>query len=441
MSPDGVERTRRLVVAFDGRSTSPMDLADTLRPLADLVWIVDSTDPTLGSMSRLLPRLGTVVDRHGRSVAETVDDLAAAVGVVDGVVAFADAQLSFAAELAAALSLPGNPPATVELLNDKRAQRAALLAAGLPTPGFVRVPGGVDPADVVELVRPLSYPLVLKPVQGESSSNVIRVGDENELLAAFGAPPLADRPVEHAILAEEYLTDPPDPERTIAPYVSVESLVIDGRSVPLAISGRFPLAEPFRETGDFMPHPLETGEAETVVAVAIAAAEALGVRTGALHTEIKLTADGPKVIEVNGRVAGGGINAVYAERNGVSIRWLAASVALGVPIDPPPFVAERSDGPFTYQHFVQPPVSATGLVSIGPTAELIGRDGIGSVTVNRVPGDALDWRAGSQEYVLRVGGTAVDQSALAAVPAMIAGLIEITYASSPLGHDGVRSAS
>lgn len=156
MSPEGVERTRRLVVAFDGRSTSPMDLADTLRPLADLVWVVDSTDPTLGSMARLLPRLGTVVDRHGRSVSETVDDLAAAVGVVDGVVAFTDAQLSFAAELAAALSLPGNPPATVELLNDKRAQRAALLAAGLPTPGFVRVPGGVDAADVVELVRSLS---------------------------------------------------------------------------------------------------------------------------------------------------------------------------------------------------------------------------------------------------------------------------------------------
>ena len=169
---------------------------------------------------------------------------------------------------------------------------------------------------------------MLKPVQGESSSNVICVGDEHELLEAFGAPPLADRPVDHAILAEEYLTDPPDPERTIAPYVSVESLVIDGRSVPLALSGRFPLAEPFRETGDFMPHPLETEEAETVVAVAIAAAEALGVRSGALHTEIKLTADGPKVIEVNGRVAGGGINAVYAERNGVSIRHLAASVAL-----------------------------------------------------------------------------------------------------------------
>ena len=30
-----------------------MDLADTLRPLADLVWVVDSTDPTLGSMARL----------------------------------------------------------------------------------------------------------------------------------------------------------------------------------------------------------------------------------------------------------------------------------------------------------------------------------------------------------------------------------------------------
>ena len=89
---------------------------------------------------------------------------------------------------------------------------------------------------------------------------------------------------------------------------------------------RFPLAEPFRETGDFMPHPLETEEAETVVAVAIAAAEALGVRSGALHTEIKLTPDGPRIIEVNGRIGGGAIDALYARRFGTSLTELAESI-------------------------------------------------------------------------------------------------------------------
>jgi len=39
--------------------------------------------------------------------------------------------------------------------------------------------------------------------------------------------------------------------------------------------------------------------------LATAATKALRVRTGFLHTEIKVTPSGPRVIEVNGRLGGG----------------------------------------------------------------------------------------------------------------------------------------
>ena len=38
--------------------------------------------------------------------------------------------------------------------------------------------------------------------------------------------------------------------------------------------------------------------------IASMAIKALGVRVGFLHTEIKLTPDGPRIIEVNGRLGG-----------------------------------------------------------------------------------------------------------------------------------------
>ena len=62
-----------------------------------------------------------------------------------------------------------------------------------------------------------------------------------------------------AMLLEEYLPDgPPMPEGFEADYVSVETIVEAGRMTHLAITGRFPVAPPFRETGFFIPATLGT---------------------------------------------------------------------------------------------------------------------------------------------------------------------------------------
>ena len=159
-------------------------------------------------------------------------------------------------------------------------------------------------------------------------------------MAAFTSAPLVehDRRID-TVIAEEYLTDPRRfrraPSRPTFPLNRWSWT--GGTSCRWRSADAFPLAEPFRETGDFMPHPLETERGGDRGGIGgLGRQTALGVQSGALHTEIKLTAEGPKIIEVNGRVAGGGINMVYAERNrGVPLTVLAASVALGLPIDGP----------------------------------------------------------------------------------------------------------
>ena len=62
--------------------------------------------------------------------------------------------------------------------------------------------------------------------------------------------------------------------------------------------------------------------------LATAALRALGVRTGGFHTEIKLTPDGPRVIEVNGRL-GGGVPEMLLQASGESLMRLSMRVALG----------------------------------------------------------------------------------------------------------------
>jgi len=78
-----------------------MELAAAVGDTCELLWVVDAHDPSLGSMSHLLPRLGKVIDSGTQSTEETADLLRR--HAVDGVIAFTDSQLPIASAIADAL--------------------------------------------------------------------------------------------------------------------------------------------------------------------------------------------------------------------------------------------------------------------------------------------------------------------------------------------------
>ncbi len=415
-----------MAIAYDITSSSPIDLAAKINGMCEIVWVVDASDASLGPMSRLLPRLGTVVDTGGRPPADLSELLANE--PLDGVIAFTDRQLSIASAIGRSLDLPHNPAEVVDRLNDKVVQRTALASAGIAVPGFRRLGGGMDSPTLTDLVRDLSFPLVLKPVRGDSSRETWDIKDLPTLIRLFEVKFSSGQFAGEDFIAEEYLGDrTPRDLQEIGDYVSVESIVQDGRPVPLAITGKFPLVEPFRESGNFMPHTLGADEASEVLTLSTDAALALGVWCGALHTEIKFTADGPRVIEVNGRIGGGGIDSIYMRTHGHSLTELAAEAALGRTVDLVPEVAAQESGPFSYEFFVQPPMAARRLRSIAGSERLVGVAGASTVVLNRSPGDALDWQQGSQGYVVQVGGVATDRASLASVPDAVLELLEMRF--------------
>lgn len=106
----------------------------------------------------------------------------------------------------------------------------------------------------------------------------------------------------------------------------------DGQVAVLAVTGKLPLAPPFRETGYFTPAPLRPDEEAEVRELARVTVETLGVRRGFTHTEIKLTAAGPRLIEVNGRL-GAGVHDLAMRGLGIDVVELAGRVALGEAAD------------------------------------------------------------------------------------------------------------
>jgi len=422
--PGPTDDRLRLAVAYDVTSSSPLELTDALGDRWDIVWVVDTSDRSLGSWIRLLPRLGHVVDRGGRPVAEVAADLAGE--AVDGVIAFTDSQLHLAADLAARLGLEGNPPEVVEALIDKGTQRRTLAAAGVPGPRFAVVAPGTPPAEVARLVDGVTYPVVVKPLRGTGSQDTILAPDAKAVLHHIAVDGIGS---DGGWIVEEWLGELDSAVGgRFGAYVSVEAVAQRGEVVPLAVTGKFRLADPFRETGNFLPHLLDPVTADAVVEMAVRAARAMEVRSGALHIEVKLTPDGPRILELNGRVGGGSIDALFAMAHGLTLTELAATVASGRSVDPATLDSRLAPDSFAYAHFTQAPIDAVALEGIAGLDTVGGLDGVVATTVNRTVGDPLDWRVGSQGYVVSVRGLAADRDELGRVPAQVDEALDITYA-------------
>jgi biotin carboxylase len=418
----GTTLKNRLAVAYDTDSSSPMEIVAALGELCDIVWVIDSSQP-LGAMARLLPRLGTVVDRVGLAPAAAVAALGAT--APDGIVAFTDSQLATASMLAAGLGLRFNNPGVTQLFLDKNDQRAALHKAGIAVPGFASIPADASAPEIIELTDGLAYPGVLKPRNGYGSRDTYHVNSADQLLALL-APARGGRvaaPVEYVL--EEYLRDAHAvADEAFADYVSIESAVANGRPRHLAVTGKFPLDEPYRETGNFMPSGLPPEDEAAVLALADQIVAALGVEYGSLHTEIKLTPDGPRVIESNARVGGGGIENIFGMAYGHSLQRIFAMTVLGIEL---PAAIDRVSDAIAYQLFVQPPFAARRLVGIDGTDDVNALPGVEQISFNRQVGDEIDWRQGSQAYVVTIRGWAADRDTLRRTRAQILEQLVLRY--------------
>lgn len=405
----GKLRVKRLAFVYHPRSFATMEISAAAEGVCDLIWVVDQDLGETPSMVRLLRRLGEVVDVTGLDHDAAAARIAAA--RPDGILALHDRLLTFTAEVAARLQLPFHAPTTAERLSDKRAQRAALAAAGLQVPWVLSIPPQRERLALRALLGAARFPAVLKPRFSESSRNTLPIANRHALVEALDAIARATPADRDALQLEEYLADRPGATThgdVPADYVSVETAVVDGVVRHLAITGRFPLAAPFRETGFFLPAALPADEEQAVLALATAAVRACGVTGGCLHTEIKMTPAGPVVIEVNGRI-GGGVPDLLRRATGLELMPIALRLALGARPDLAPL--PPADG-VAFVFLRQAPQRLQRITTVDGLDALRALPGVDQVILNRGPGADVDWRAGTEEHVFAAEGLVPDHVTL-----------------------------
>ncbi|MFJ6575315.1 ATP-grasp domain-containing protein [Streptomyces sp. NPDC091368] len=241
----------------------------------------------------------------------------------DGVVSSCDYYLPAVARVADRLGLPGPSVEAIEGACRKDLTRRVLAGAGVPGPRFALC---TDAAGAEAAARTIGYPLVVKPVDLCAGMLVREVRDEGELRLACRA--LAEFPVNArgqdrapSVLLEELLT---------GPEVSVETVSSGGAVGVVGVTDKSIGGAPaFIETGHMFPAGITPRAEREAADTAVAALKALGLDQVVCHTEIKLTADGPKVVEVNPRPAGNRITELVRHVTGVDLAAACVDVALG----------------------------------------------------------------------------------------------------------------
>jgi biotin carboxylase len=303
------------------------ELAAAAGGLAQLTFVIDESTRVGASWIRLAAGFGEVLGAAGL----TAEQLAPQLSECHGVVTFADSRLRLAAEVAQRLGWPQHSPECAATLTDKPRQRHALAAAGLPTPRWIELRAGTTAEEALAQSAELPFPAVLKPCRGTASRCTWLIEDNDALANRIES--LAQHALPEDFILEQLWIGVSQPA-PLGDYVSVEIASAGGQHTVIGISARMPLQHPFREAGMIVPGLLAEPERTEAVGVARAALDALGVRWGVSHTELKLTAAGPRVIEVNGRL-GGHVDVLYEHSGIARVARNALQCALGQKPDPP----------------------------------------------------------------------------------------------------------
>lgn len=216
-------------------------------------------------------------------------------GGLAGVTSSSEYFVATAAAVASRLGLPGAHPEAVRECRDKWKQRLRLAAAGVGGPEF-RVAAGDSAA--VEAAREIGFPVVVKPVSGSGSVGVKlceRDGEVREHAAALLRQTQNERgqPLPPYVLVEQLIE---------GPEYSVETMGTNVIGITRKRLGPLPH---FVETGHDFPAHFSGREGELISQTARDALKALNLGWGPAHIELRLGPGGPKVVEVNPRLAGG----------------------------------------------------------------------------------------------------------------------------------------
>ena len=242
---------------------------------------------------------------------------------IDGVMTLAsDMPMRTVAAIVKKLGLIGISDDTALKATNKAIMRQALLDYGVPIPKFYTATNEEEYVAAVKEIERMGYRCIVKPADNSGSRGVklLESFDEEIVRAAYKYSRTYSRNGD--VVVEEYME---------GPEVSVETLSINEKCNIIQITDKLTTGAPyFVEMGHNQPSKLSPEICKQIEKVSIAANKAIGITEGPSHTEIKVTAEGPKIVELGARLGGDNITThLVPLSTGVDMIECCIRIALG----------------------------------------------------------------------------------------------------------------
>lgn len=252
--------------------------------------------------------------------------------------------------------------------------------------------------EFMSAVRKLKSCCIVKPADNAGSRGVVSLDEterrtEEELRQTYEYSKGNSR--NGIVMVEEFMK---------GPEVSVEAMTVNGETTIITITDKYITPPPyFVEIAHSEPSRLSMETQEQIKQVALQAISAIRLQNGPSHTEIKVTEDGPKIVELAARLGGDFITSKLVPLStGIDMVGASVLLATGGEVN-----LEQKWQKGAAIHFIQ---GREGIIkSIGIDEEIHTLQGVEEVVIDKKAGDALNGTKSSNDrlgHIITVCGSA-----------------------------------
>lgn len=285
---------------------------------------------------------------------------------IDGVITVAsDMPIRTVAAVSKKLNIIGISLDTAIKATNKVEMRKCLREHNVPVPRFYTV-NNLD--KYLEIINLFPNKFIVKPADNSGSRGIYLVenkGNIKDVKSAFSYSQMFSR--DGDVLIEEYME---------GPEVSVETLTIDGECNIIQITDKVTTGSPhFVEIGHSQPSRLSSDVIKQICGITKLANKAIGIDNGPSHTEIIVTEEGPKIVELGARLGGDCITShLVPLSTGINMVECCIKIALGEK----PNIERKFNKASAIRYFNQKPGVIKSIEGISEALEI---DGIQNVSI------------------------------------------------------------
>ncbi len=242
---------------------------------------------------------------------------------IDAIMTLAsDMPIMTVAKVSKKLGLVGVDLDTAIKATNKSKMRESLKSFGVPVPLFYKVDSLDKCIKAVNKIKDKGYKCILKPADNSGSRGIVLLPDFNEKTINIAYNYSKNNSRNKIVMVEEFME---------GPEVSVETISVDGKCNIIQITDKITTGAPyFVEMGHSQPSQLPDSIIDKIKEITIAANKAIGIISGPSHTEIKITQNGPKIVEIGARLGGDNITTHLTPLStGVDMVESCIKIALG----------------------------------------------------------------------------------------------------------------